>query len=257
MRPFRLTIIPLAIVLISAFPFAFVCRGQNQIGVGQFQSWIFQNERDPKLVRKKLDALIDTKLEQFSQVASLNEQQQRKITLAGRGDVERFFAKVDLATAEFEKLNVKQQNLNEAYQLAIPLMQEYQKGLFEDDSLFSKTLLQTLNDSQRDAWQAMQRKLQVRRLQSAIKLQIALYSRKLAMTEDQRQQFEALLMNDLPVRSVEPQMISSYANYLISQIPKDEINKIFDMKQAAAMDRIQQTGKGMKQFLIAQGVIDE
>jgi hypothetical protein len=73
---------------------------------------------------------------------------ERKLILAGRGDIKRFFDRVEALRSEFEEVR-KDLNAGVGVLRGLPLMtlsKEFQDGPFGDESLFAKTLAKIEND---------------------------------------------------------------------------------------------------------------
>jgi hypothetical protein len=233
---------------------------QMVIGLEQFDAWIFQggNNREQS-TREMLDGRVDQELRRIEQVVELDETQTARLKLAGRGDVKRFFDRVETARRKFLEIQPKleRNNVNDAYQLALPLQQELAAGLFGSKSLLQKTISSTLDDQQLEVLQREIERTDRLRAERAIKLTIAQMQRQVPMTADQRSKLSDLLIAKVGGMKTNDQ----YAQYLIqfrmSEIPRETFTDIFDGEQMKAIDRSIQQGRAMAAMLRQRGMLNE
>jgi len=70
----------------------------------------------------------------------LSDADEEKLVLAGRGDIKRFFDKVEMMRSGFEEARKDISDGQDFLHRLTPLSQEFQFGPFRDHSLFAKTL---------------------------------------------------------------------------------------------------------------------
>lgn len=255
--------------ILFLFPTAFVgtsvyaqanAQQQMVIGLEQFDAWIFQGGSNrEQSTREQLDGHFVQELRRINQVVELEETQMTRLRLAGRGDVKRFFDRVETARRKFLEIQPKleRNNLNDAYQLAMPLQQELAAGLFGPKSLFQKTISSTLDDHQLEAWQREIERADRLRAERAIKMTIAQMQRQVPMTADQRSKLSDLLIAKVSGMKTNDQ----YAQYLIqfrmSEIPRETFAGIFDGEQMKAIDRSIQQGRAMGAMVRQRGLLNE
>ena len=93
-----------------------------QVEMQQFDRWIFQGTKDPSSARSMLESRIDLEVMRIQQSTPLKEDQEKKIRLAGQGDIKRFYDDVDVARRQFLELGeVGQNQMQHAWKLAMPL----------------------------------------------------------------------------------------------------------------------------------------
>jgi hypothetical protein len=107
-----------------------------------FDRWLFVDERTQEERRRHLEEILDAKiwLAHLEHKLTLTAQQQSKLRVAGRGDIKRFFDKVEVARGHFEKDRQHLRSGLTALQHLDPLAQLYKDGPFGEGSLFAKTL---------------------------------------------------------------------------------------------------------------------
>ena len=84
--------------------------------------------------------MLTLRLDSIERAGGLSKAQIEKLRLAGRGDVARFFRKVDAIKEECKGLNFNDRKFQEIWQKIQPLQAEFNAGLFDEKSLFQKVL---------------------------------------------------------------------------------------------------------------------
>ena len=152
---------------------------------------------------------------------------------------------------------LERNNLNEAYQLAMPLQQELTAGLFGPKSLLQKSIPSTLDEQQMEAWQREIERSDRVRAQRAVTLFIAQMQRQVPMTADQRTRLAELLT--ARVKSV--RTTDRYTPYLIqyrmSEVPRETFVKMFDVEQMKAIDHSIRQGQAMDAMVRQRGLLDD
>ena len=107
-----------------------------------FDRWLFADERTQGERRRHLEEILDAKilLADLEHKLTLTAQQRSKLRVAGRGDIKRFFDKVEDARGKFEKDRQHFRRGLTALQGLDPLTQLYKDAPFGEGSLFTKTL---------------------------------------------------------------------------------------------------------------------
>jgi hypothetical protein len=110
--------------------------------------------------RLLLVAQLGEKIESVDRICELTDEQRRKLQLAGRGDITRLCDRVEGLRANFEDVDAAI-DVDARGQLAGALTQQAEavrrsliSGLFEQESLFAKTLKTTLTPVQSAAFEA-------------------------------------------------------------------------------------------------------
>ena len=115
----------------------------------QFDQWVFGGPRNSRAGRNKLDSLLTLQVDDVARVCRLSEPQKKKLLLAGRGDIKRFFEKVEEKRKKFDKVKTDQNKIGEIYQELVPLQAVLNSGLFNEGSFYSKTLKTVLSDEEK------------------------------------------------------------------------------------------------------------
>lgn len=249
----------LVLVVISMLAVAPLARAQPvAIGMDQFDSWMFNRLKNETAARAAFRDRIDLEVEQLANSADLDDRQVAKIRLAGKGDIKRFFDDVNQARRKFLAMgNLHQNQVNEAYQLAMPLAQRIGRGLFDKDSLLKKVANTTPNPQQTARLRERAEHRQKRQREIAINSYVAMLGRSIPLTSDQRGRLtehiaESVVMDD-PGAPYASQLIA----YRLSQGQTKKLQEIFDDNQWKALEATLDRAKGMEAVLKQQGLIDD
>jgi hypothetical protein len=114
-----------------------------------FDRWVFgETVSETRPPMKCLEELLSAKIEVATLKHKLTDQQRKKIGLAGRGDIKRFFDRVEDGRNDFEGSRVGYDNGIKALLRLKPLSDEYNNGIFGDGSLLAKTLHRITEESE-------------------------------------------------------------------------------------------------------------
>jgi hypothetical protein len=120
------------------------------------EQMLYGKDRNAGTARCRLDQRLAQKIKFVDGLCELTERQRKKLELAGRGDIHRFFERV----AEFRStlLDIDGDPAGdhralvavvvERLKTSEPLRREVDSGLFEENSLFAKVLKTTLTPAQ-------------------------------------------------------------------------------------------------------------
>lgn len=214
-----------------------------------FDQWVFNNQGNAGSVRNRFESLLGLKIDFVDKACGLTESQKKKLQLAGRGDIKRFFDRVDEKRRKFLSVKRDQNNINEIFQEIQPLQFEIQGEHFGDGSFFSKTLVRTLSTDQTAMYNKAMRERMQFRYRAKVELAVAILDNAVGFTADQRKKFV-----DLVVKETEaPRRFGQYDYYVVlyqtAQIPEAKLKPIFDDNQWKILSRQIQQGRGMEQFL--------
>ncbi len=232
-----------------------------QITQTQFESWIFSGMQNSIAARKALTERIEIEIDRVEQFTPLEESQKKNIRFAGKGDISRFFMDVDEAIEKFKQKEAQgeigQDQINELYQLAMPLQQRLNKGLFGADSLLKKVARATVNDQQAAELKKRQRNQEKRKLELAYAAYVGNLNRHVPMTTKQRDAFLGLLRNDVKISSPSGQYLTYVIMIKLSELPAEKIEAIFDDAQINAIRSMFPQAKMIKASLKQMGAWDE
>ncbi len=198
------------------------------------------NGQDEATFRRQLEARCALRVSQIGEVAQLDEATLEKLSLAIRGDLNRFYRCISIVRENTKGFDIQDQgDMQKAWQEIMPLQQRISKGLLEEDSLFNKVLDSSLSEIQSEAYQQYLSDRQDAKTQAIVKVTIAELDRTIPMLAKQRSALlESLLAKKFP--SQIPQGYDAYLGYImLTKVEKAELQKIFDKPQIAAIEKMQ------------------
>ena len=232
---------------------------QFNITVEQFDQWVFSNTGNEQGARAAMKSRVETEIMKLeSQLLPLSDTQKDKIRLAGSGDIKRFFDDYAEAREKFLAMGeIGQEKINEAYQLASPLMQRLNQGLFGDDSLLQKVAYSTLTPVQTELVEERRKIVRQRQTDRVFRVFIAQLENTIPITGEQRVKLSELLRNRIKLKKPGSQHSDAVIYLKLSELPEKVFEPIFDEQQITALNALFRHGRGMRAFLIRQGAIDE
>ncbi len=221
----------------------------------QFDQWVFQNLQTATAARSKLEKMLTLQSEDVHRACELTEAQARKLQLAGRGDIKRFFEKVEVVRQKFLLVRKDQQRFNDIWQDIQPLQTVFADGLFSDGSIFRKTLKNTLDERQYEHYAKLQRERNLFRYRAKVELVVAMLENAVPMRDEQRQKLITFIIDETPT----PHRFGQWDYYLVmwnlSKIPETKLKPLFDATQWKALAPQLAQGRGMEQWLKQSGAL--
>jgi hypothetical protein len=219
----------------------------------QMDQWVFGRLGGSAGAHAKLDSALLLRIETVDRVCRITEVQKNKLRLAGRGDIKRFFDKVEALKRKFQQ-GQNDPNAN-IWQEIQPLTIELNDGLFGDDSLYAKTIGRTLSPEQAARFQIQESERAAVRYHATIDWFISHLDKGLGMTEDQRRRFSELLASDTHPPRRFGQGDYWYLMLQITRLPEAKVRPIFDEPQWRLLTHQFPQGRGMAQRLKLLGVL--
>ncbi len=224
-----------------------------QVNNDQVDNWIFGRFGGATGARTKLDSALTLKIDELERLCGLSEGQKKKLLLAGKGDIKRFFNKVeDLKRKAGSGQNGMNQNIWQDLQ---PLQAELNTGLFGEESLYTKMVRRTLNDDQMAHFERQLRERRQARHQSTVEWFVMHVDKALGLTDAQRQQFVSVLVTETPPPNVFGRADYTYLMLQSAKLPEPKIKPIFDAAQWRLLSRQFNQARMMEQWLRQTQVI--
>ena len=195
------------------------------------------------------------RIDDLDRVCRITEAQKNKLRLAGRGDIKRFFDKVEALKRKFQQ-GQNDPNTN-IWQEIQPLQVELNAGLFGDDSIYAKTIRRTLSPDQEARFEGLARERINVRFRATVEWFVAHLDKGLGLTEDQRQRFIDLLVRETRAPRKFGQGDYWYLMLRMAGLPETKLKPIFDAPQWRLLSRQFVQAKAMAQRLKAAGVLAE
>lgn len=143
-------------VVVIAFGARAQQRGQDGLVLNEefLDQQVFRQVANRGDRRQRLDRELQIRIDDIDRVCKLTAAQKEKLHLMGRGDIKRFFDDYELFRQKFGEINLKTTDAGweEKWQMVIPELSYFQqsfRAMFGADSLFQKSLSNTLSAKQR------------------------------------------------------------------------------------------------------------
>ncbi len=195
-----------------------------------FDSWVFQGRQQADY-RQKLEAQLEAQLAILNRDLELSDQQLEKLRTAGRGDINRFLSKVDAIRKKTAQMNPNQENIQELWEIIMPIQQTAQRGLLTHDSLFRKVLVVTLSDEQRRREQENEKANRDHLYAVLTRQTIAEMEQSVPLVSHQRRKLLDLLLAQEAVPVDGPGSESIVGLQRLCKVPERELANILDADQ--------------------------
>ena len=222
-----------------------------------FDMWLFGGGRNSQAARARLESILSLEIDRLDKYCAMSEAQKKKLTLAGRGDIKRFFDKVAEKKRKFDLLKNDQNRIGEIFQEIQPLQQTFNAGIFSDGSFFTKTVKNTLNEEQTERYAKVIRERDLFRYRARVDLVVSMLDNSVGFSAAQRKQFVTLLLEE----TKPPKHFGQYDTQVVllqaAKLPEAKIKSIFDEAQWRILSRQLTQAKGMEVFLKRNGFLDD
>ena len=222
-----------------------------------FDQWVFQGSGNAAAGRARINSQLKLKLDELNRVCDLTEEQQKKLTLAARGDMKRFFDQVEEVRRKFLKVKNDPNGFNNVWQEISPLQQKLSAGLFGDSSLFAKTIRKTLTEEQQAKYQAVVEERRKFRYRAAIEVSLHTLSNTVALRHDQHEALLKLLVEETRPPLVFGQYDNHVVMYGMSTLSAAKLKPLFDDRQWKLMQQQFTQARGMESYLVQNGIIEQ
>ena len=237
-------------------PVAAVANNDFNMDESNFDQWVFQGSGNAEAGKKRMDSQLKLKLDELTRVCQITDEQKKKLSLAARGDMKRFFDDVEAVRKKFLAVKNDQNAFQNIWQEISPLQQKQSAGLFGEASLFGKSLRKTLTDEQQAQYRVVVEERRRFRYRATIEASIITLSNTVALRAEQHEALLKLLVEE----TQPPHIFGQYDNYLVlyrvAKLPARQIKPLFDDRQWKLMQPQFQQGLGLEAHLAQTGVID-
>jgi hypothetical protein len=222
-----------------------------------FDIWVFGNTRSGPAARTRLETQLKLQVDEVDRVARLSAAQRKTLELAGRGDIKRFFDRVEQKRKEFQLVRNDQQKFSDFYQELRTLQLVFNGGLIGDGSFFAKALKKTLAGEQSAAYGAVVRERESIRQQFRVGQVLATLDNAVGLKADQRQRLLELMTNE----TRPPKKSGQYDQYVVllqlARLPEDRLKPIFNDAQWRLFSQHLDRARGLETFLSGQDLLPD
>jgi hypothetical protein len=228
---------------------------RNQWTDENFDQWIFNQDRNAAGARRRLDSSLTVHIEAIDRTSQLTDAQRKKLQLAGRGDLKRFFDRYETVKQKFHLLKDDEQKMQrEIWQDISPLQMSMQAGLFDGDSLFYKSLRNTLSSEQWAKYDAVERERVEFSHRTSIVQAVAGWEQNMPLRAAQRRELIALLTKE----TKPPRKLTPYGNtwvlFQLGRLPQEKLKPIFDDMQWRTMNQYLVNSRNLGAFVKQLGL---
>ncbi len=225
----------------------------------QFDQWVFGNigMANERVARDKLDSLLILNVEDLERTCGLTPIQKKKLTLAGRGDIKRFFDRVEDLRKKFDKSKNDQNLFGLMWQDIQALQAIFQAGLLGEGSIFAKTLKSTLSPDQVASHENVVHDRLMYRYWARVDLAMELLNNTVGFTDDQRQRLVKLLTEETKPPKRLGQNDYYAVLYMLASLPEAKVKPIFEESQYRNLKRQFDQARGLGVWLKQNGFIPD
>jgi hypothetical protein len=225
----------------------------------QFDQWVFGNMGmgTAAAARNRLDSLLTLHVEDVDRTCRLTPGQKKKLLIAGRGDIKRFFDRVDDVRKKFagDKNFNFQVQFQQIWQEIQPLQSTVNAGLFGAESIYGKAIRATLTPEQAQKHEDGVYDRTVYRYWARVDLAMELLNNEVGFTDDQRRQLVKLLHEETRPPRRMGQQDYYVVLYQLGRIPEAKLQPVFEEFQWKFLKRQLEQGRRMERFLKQNGFV--
>jgi hypothetical protein len=220
--------------------------------------WLFNGINNANIgSRSRLESLLKLQVADVGRTCGTTEAQQKKLDLAGRGDIKRFFDSIEEVKRKHTPLKNDPVVIQQVYQEIQPLRVQASSGPFGAGSLFSKTLRKILSEEQAARYAAAIRERKLFRHRARIGLTVDQFNKTLGLSAAQREQFTKLLVERTRPSKILGPYDAQVLMLQIAKLPGDQIRPIFDDAQWRLLSQYLEQSKSMEVFLNQNGYVPD
>ena len=209
----------------------------------------------PAQARAKIDSMLTLRLESLERAGGLSPSQVEKLRLAGRADVTRFFRDVDALIEECKGLNVNDERFQKIWPKVNVMQAKLGAGLFNESSLFQKVLDGMARPGASAPYQQQEQDRRKFRHRAAAELALTTFEFGVPLTDDQRQKFLKLILEECEPPKSFGQMDDYVVLYQASKLDRKKLKPIFDDAQWRALEDTLRRVSGMEAMLKERGFV--
>ncbi len=188
----------------------------------QFEQMIFG--KDLAAARKYLASRLDWELTRTDRVYHLTPVQRKKLEIAGKGSMKRLFDRFDEAKEKLHQAGGDFNQIGPMLQDFQPFQQGQHAYLFGEESIFAKTLKNTLTADQiathaKDVYR------------TRVEWMVSLLDKALGLNADQHRRFVSLIVEETPPLKRYGDFDYDAVMWQASRLPQDKLKPIFDDAQ--------------------------
>jgi hypothetical protein len=186
---------------------------------------LFNQYRNEAGARTHFSNMLKLQLSEIVSLCQPTEEQQQKLMLAAQGDVHRFFTATEALRQKYEGIKNDQNAWNNVWQELHPLQLKLSGGLFDEQSLFAKTVQSVLTPEQASKYQVVMDERRAFRNKAKCECAVV-FGQSIPLRSDQSDRLLKLVMKEFSTQS---NMNNTNQVYMgIYRIPQAKLRVILD-----------------------------
>jgi hypothetical protein len=205
---------------------------------------------DAGAARDRLESRLIRVIDQVDQMYDLTPEQEKKLEVAGRGDIKRFFDRIAEMKRQFDQPEgdlvqnrVSQHDLHS-------LRQEFQQNHFDDNSLFSKTLKRMLTPEHRARYEERDR---VATYRTRVNWVLFPLSRELGLSREQHRRLLDVIAKETRPLEKYGELDEDAILLQASRLAEVQLKPIFDDAQWRRLSERFDRARRMENILVERG----
>jgi len=227
----------------------------QQPNLDPVDNWVFGRLGGSANARSRFESALTLRIDDLERTCGVTEAQQKKLKLAGHGDIKRIFDRVE----ELKRKYLQNPNdpSNNIWQTMQPLQAEVNAGLFGDASIFQKTIKKTLGGDQVARYDSLLRERRLGRYRATVDWFVVHLDKALGFSDDQRRRITEMILSDTEPPLKFGQSDYMYLMFQISKLPEAKTRPIFDDPQWRLLTRQFGQARGMERWLKTNGILQD
>jgi hypothetical protein len=211
------------------------------------EQWVYGGQ-SADAVRKRIEAALAQNIKRFDQKYGLTSDQKKKLDLAGRYDMKRFFDQVEEVKVEYRRVKGDWNQMGDRIFALQRTLNQLFTELFGDGSMLVKTLKKNLTHEQ------------VSRHDKAIYRQrvewmAGLLRNRLNLNSDQRSGLVSLVVEETPPLKRYGTFDYDAIMFQLSRVPREKLRKVLDEGQCRELKLRFDQAQRMESILVSEGYL--
>jgi hypothetical protein len=221
--------------------------------VRQFESnidqWVFGG-RGAAECRKKLESALIQDINLYDRKYGLTPTQKKKLELAGRHDMKRFFDRVEDAKAEFRRLNGDWNQVGDSIFALQRMQNQPHSELFGEESMLAKTLKKNLTPEQIARYD---RKV----YRDRVEWVAALLDRRLRLNPQQHRRLVDVVVQETPPLKRYGSFDYDAIMFQMSGLTREKLRSALDETQCRELALRFEQARRMQTILVSEGYVTQ
>ncbi len=213
-----------------------------------FDSWVFGGITSAD-AKTRLQQLGDQRIALLKQLCELDDHQVAKLELAKRGDMARFFQRVESVRREAGDRQPDRNNMQELMKLIGPLQVEWNAKLAGSNSLFVAVAKNVLTEEQITRLRTEETRRTTEQNRYHAMSMIKMLEQSIPLNDRQRKRLMELVLETAKGIRVHENMQAYVSIYAASQLDDSELQGLLDKEQLAAFDQLRKHWRTNMPFL--------